>query len=85
MLTRQLNYTRDKQRRSCTAQVRCMEIMLRAGAAMTQEQLTLLLHALPALDSPRVSSLSSIPCLRPHAGAAQGHVSSTCVQPMIGM
>ena len=40
-------------------QVRCMEIMLRAGAAMTQEQLTLFLHALPALDSPRVSVLYS--------------------------
>ena len=31
-----------------------MEILLRAGAAMTQEQLTIVLHALPALESPRV-------------------------------
>ena len=38
-------------------QVRCVEVLLRAGAAMTQEQLTILLHTLPALESPRVSPL----------------------------
>ena len=38
-------------------QVRCVEVLLKAGAGMTQEQLTIVLHALPALESPRVSPL----------------------------
>ena len=45
--------------RACTAQVCCVKILLRAGAAMTQEQLTIVLHALPALESPRVPLLYS--------------------------
>ena len=40
-------------------QVRCVEVLLKAGAGMTQEQLTIVLHALPALESPRVSLLYS--------------------------
>ena len=36
-----------------------MQVLLKAGAAMTQEQLTIVLHALPALESPRVSPLCS--------------------------
>ena len=49
-----ISCARDEQSRSCAAQVRCVEILLRAGAAMTQEQLTIVLHTLPALESPRV-------------------------------
>jgi hypothetical protein len=40
-------------------QMRCVQVLLKAGAAMTQEQLTIVLHALPALESPRVSPLCS--------------------------
>ena len=56
-LTRQLIMIIQVISRACAAQVRCVEVLLRAGAAMTQEQLTIVLQALPALGSPRVSLL----------------------------
>ena len=37
-----------------SCQVRCVEKLLKAGAGMTREQLTLILTALPTLDSPKV-------------------------------
>ena len=35
-------------------QMRCVEILLRAGAAMTEGQLAIILEALPILDDPKV-------------------------------
>lgn len=40
-------------------QMRCVEALLKAGAAMSQEQLTIILNALPTLENPKV--LAHIP------------------------
>ncbi len=34
--------------------MRCVETLLKAGAAMTMEQLTVVIHALPTLQDPKV-------------------------------
>ena len=38
-------------------QMRCVETLLKAGAAMTLEQLTIIIHALPTLQDPKVLTL----------------------------
>ena len=35
-------------------QMRCVNIMLKAGAAMTERQLTVVINALPTLEDPTV-------------------------------
>ena len=35
-------------------QMRCVNILLKAGAAITERQLTIITQALPALDDPKV-------------------------------
>ena len=44
-------------------QMQCVSILLKAGAAMTLRQLTILIHALPTLEDPEVSPrIKSIQC-----------------------
>lgn len=47
-------------------QMRCMNLLLKAGAAMTEKQLNIVVKALPTLDEPKVCILAlSVPACQP--------------------